>query len=85
VIHPSAGEVDFTYVSTAPGDDGMTGTLTLYIRSPTDHCPDLTSGHILKPTPFPGHIIPGRAFLLSNELGVRESGDEDIGSPNRDT
>ena len=31
VIHPSAGEGDFTYVSTAPGDDGMTGTLTFYI------------------------------------------------------
>ena len=31
VIHPSAGEGDFTYVSTAPGGDGMTGTLTFYI------------------------------------------------------
>ena len=31
VIHPSAGEGDFTYVSTAPGDNGMTGTLTFYI------------------------------------------------------
>jgi plastocyanin len=31
VVHPSAGEGDFTYVSTAPGDDGMTGTLTFYI------------------------------------------------------
>ena len=31
VIHPSAGEGDFTYLSTAPGDDGMTGTLTFYI------------------------------------------------------
>jgi hypothetical protein len=31
VIHPSAGEGDFTYESTAPGDNGMTGTLTFYI------------------------------------------------------
>ena len=31
VIHPSAGEGDFRYVSNAPGDAGMEGTLTFYI------------------------------------------------------
>jgi plastocyanin len=31
VVHPSAGEGDFTYVSNAPGDTGMEGTLTFYI------------------------------------------------------
>jgi len=30
VVHPS-GLGDYTYVSTAPGDNGMTGTLTFYI------------------------------------------------------
>ena len=30
VVHPS-GLGDYTYMSTAPGDDGMTGTLTFYI------------------------------------------------------
>jgi plastocyanin len=30
VVHP-VGLGDYTYVSTAPGDDGMTGTLTFYI------------------------------------------------------
>jgi hypothetical protein len=30
VVHP-AGLDDYTYLSTAPGDDGMTGTLTFYI------------------------------------------------------
>ena len=29
-VYP-AGLADFTYASTAPGDNGMTGTLTFYI------------------------------------------------------